>query len=158
MIDVPREIKRLSKLTVGELRAEHERIAGEPLRSNNRLFLAKRVLWRLQANAYGGLTERCRARAAELARESDLRMRPTGDVHAAFASAVVTPGKAKASPAGSLIVKTYRGRRLEVHALESGFEYEGRVYRSLSAIASEITGVRWNGWVFFGLKNHRGAA
>ena len=38
------------------------------------------------------------------------------------------------------------------------FEYQGRPYKSLSAIAREITGVRWNGWVFFGLKNHRGAA
>ena len=37
-----------------------------------------------------------------------------------------------------------------------GFEWQGRPYKSLSAIARAITGTRWNGWVFFGLKNHRG--
>ena len=40
--------------------------------------------------------------------------------------------------------------------LDDGFEYQGRRYKSLSAIARAITGTRWNGWTFFGLKNHRG--
>lgn len=153
MIDVPREIRRLSKLTAGELRAEHERIAGEPLRSNNRDFLTKRILWQLQARALGGLTERCRARARELAREGDLRMRPTAEVHAAADAVanVATPRAAEVSPAGSLITKVYRGRRLVVRVLERGFEFEGEEYRSLSAIAQKVTGTKWNGRLFFGL-------
>jgi len=158
MIDVPREIRRLSKLTVGELRAEHERIAGEPLRSNNREFLIKRILWRQQANEQGGLTERCLARARELARDGDIRMRPPDEIHEAVASTVVTPGNAEVSPAGSLITKTYRGRRLVVRVLERGFEYEGKEYRSLSAIATHITGVRWNGKLFFGIAGRGGEA
>jgi hypothetical protein len=151
MIDVQREIKRLSKLTVGELRTEHERVAGEPLRSNNRDFLTKRILWQLQACALGGLTERCRARARELSRESDIRMRPPDQIHEAVASTVVTPGNAGVSPAGSLITKVYRGRRLVVKVLDRGFEYEGTEYRSLSAIAQKVTGTKWNGRLFFGL-------
>ena len=52
---------------------------------------------------------------------------------------------------GSVIVKEYRGRTLEVYVLDSGFEYNGRRFTSLSAIANEITGTKWNGMVFFGL-------
>lgn len=151
MIDVLREIKRLSQLTVGELRDEHERVAGEPLRSNNRAFLTKRLLWQLQAADSGGLTERCRERAAVLARERDLRIRPTSDLHEAVAVQPEVPAPATATQSGSLIVKVYRGRRYEVRVLERGFEWDGRVFKSLTAIAREITGAHWNGRLFFGL-------
>lgn len=151
MIDVQREARRLAKLTVGELQEEHLRVAGEPLRSNNRAFLTKRLLWRLQANAFGGLTERCRARAAELARESDLRQRPPDETLAEAPPELTMPAASKASPVGSLITKVYRGQRLEVRVLDQGFEYEGEVYRSLSAIAQRVTGAKWNGRLFFGL-------
>jgi hypothetical protein len=52
---------------------------------------------------------------------------------------------------GSIIVKEHRGKTLVVHVLDDGFEYEGRRFASLSAIAKDITGTRWNGFVFFGL-------
>ena len=77
---VTTELRRLATLTVGELRAEYERVAGEPARSNNRPFLIKRIAWRLQAAASGGLTERARTRALELARDQDLRVRPRPEV------------------------------------------------------------------------------
>ena len=158
MIDTRHEAERLSKLTVGELRAEYLHVAGEPLRSNNREFLIRRILWQWQARALGGLTERCRARARELAREGDIRMRPPDEVHEAVAAIVVTPGNAEVSPAGSLITKVYRGRRLVVRVLERGFEYEGTEYRSLSAIAQKVTGTKWNGRLFFGIANRGGEA
>ena len=53
---------------------------------------------------------------------------------------------------GTRLVKTYRGQKHYVLVTESGFEYEGQFYPSLSKIANDITGKRWNGWVFFGLK------
>jgi len=52
---------------------------------------------------------------------------------------------------GTELTRDYRGRRVVVRVLDDGFEYEGRRYRSLSAIASEVTNVRWNGFLFFGL-------
>lgn len=158
MIDVQREARRLAKLTVGELQGEHLRVAGETLRSNNRSFLQKRILWKLQAGAFGGLSQRFQAKAAALARESDLRLRPTEDVHAAVDDPVPPPRPAESSPAGSLITKVYRGRRLEVRVLDQGFEYEGEVYRSLSAIAQKVTGAKWNGRLFFGLSGRGGEA
>jgi len=56
---------------------------------------------------------------------------------------------------GTRIVRTWQGQRYEITVVAAGFEYEGRRYRSLSAIAREITGTRWNGPAFFGLRNPR---
>lgn len=54
-------------------------------------------------------------------------------------------------PVGSMIRRPYKGRDLMVHVVEGGFELDGRRYRSLSAIAREVTGAHWNGLLFFGL-------
>ena len=53
--------------------------------------------------------------------------------------------------AGSLLMKDYKGRTILVRVLDHGFEYDGRKFTSLSAIAQDITGTKWNGWTFFGL-------
>jgi hypothetical protein len=60
--------------------------------------------------------------------------------------------------AGTRLVRDYRGVEHTVTVLHDGFEWQGRPYRSLSAIARAITGTRWNGWSFFGLKSHRAGA
>jgi hypothetical protein len=60
--------------------------------------------------------------------------------------------------AGTRLVREWQGVQHCVTIRGDDFEFQGRPYKSLSAIAREITKVRWNGWVFFGLKNHRGAA
>lgn len=51
---------------------------------------------------------------------------------------------------GSFIIKTYKGNRIEVKVLESGFEYQGAMYKNLSAVAKAVTGDHWNGFMFFG--------
>ena len=60
--------------------------------------------------------------------------------------------------AGTRLIREWQGVEHCVTVRDDGYEYQGRPYKSLSAIAREITGSRWNGWVFFGLKNSRGAA
>jgi hypothetical protein len=58
---------------------------------------------------------------------------------------------------GSILVKEYRGKNIVVRVLDAGFEYDGRHFASLSAVAKEITGTKWNGFLFFGLsKDSRG--
>jgi len=52
---------------------------------------------------------------------------------------------------GAIITRRYKGRTVEVRVLPRGFEYEGEVYRTLSAVAKQITGAHWNGYYFFGL-------
>ena len=60
--------------------------------------------------------------------------------------------------AGTRLIREYQAVEQIVTVTQTGFEWQGRPYQSLSAIARAITGTRWNGWVFFGLKNHRRTA
>jgi hypothetical protein len=57
--------------------------------------------------------------------------------------------------AGTVLVREWQGVEHRITVLNDGYEYQGRPYQSLSAIARAITGTRWNGWVFFALKNQR---
>ena len=59
---------------------------------------------------------------------------------------------------GTRLIREFQGVEHTVTVLQDGYDYQGRPYQSLSAIARAITGTRWNGWVFFGLKNKRGSA
>ena len=58
---------------------------------------------------------------------------------------------------GIVLSRTYKGRQILMTVLDSGFAFEGREYKSLSAIAGEVTGTRWNGFQFFGLQAKEGA-
>lgn len=59
---------------------------------------------------------------------------------------------------GTRLIRNWNGTRYSILVQSAGYEYKGKIYGSLSQIASEITGTRWNGWVFFGLKKKEGAA
>src|SRR6516164_1854050 len=75
-VNVAKEIASLRKLTMWELRARYAEAFGETTNANNKAWLLKRIVWRLQANAEGDLTERAKRRAAELANDADLRLAP----------------------------------------------------------------------------------
>ena len=119
-----------------------ELFEGEPPPYNRRL-LESRLAYRIQELAYGGLSpqtvERLDALAHEIEgkgskRSSSLQNRPI---------------------AGTRLIREWRGVEHSVTVRQEDFEYQGRPYKSLSAIARAITGTRWNGLVFFGLKNQR---
>ena len=57
---------------------------------------------------------------------------------------------------GTKLIREWQGVEHTVTVLADGYEWQGQPYKSLSAVARAITGTRWNGWVFFGLKNRRG--
>jgi hypothetical protein len=144
-------------MTVGQLRQKHVEVFGEESRSNHKQFLFRRIAWRIQTLAEGGLSERARRRAMEIANDADLRIRaPKG----AFQNGELAPTltirrKVTADvdprlPApGTLLVRRYKDRDVIVKVRNDGFEFDGRIYRSLSAIAREATGTKWNGYVFF---------
>jgi len=71
-LNVGKEIAELKQMTVRELREKYEAVFGEATRSGNKDWLWKRIAWRMQANAEGGLTERARRRAEFLAHDADL--------------------------------------------------------------------------------------
>ncbi len=157
---VTAQILALQKMTVRELKAKWRELYGEDSRSCNRQYLWRRLAWRVQELAYGGLSERAKARIEELNRDDDLRMLPprgwcpptndNGDHPDAQAKRQPLRDPRLPRP-GSTLTRQYRGHEIRVTVLEDGFEYEGRHYASLSALAREITGQRWNGLLFFGL-------
>ena len=110
----------------------------------NRRFLEHRLAYRIQELAYGGLKpqtiERLRALAEDLDGGDPARRRQP----------------AKDRPiAGTRLIREFQGVEHCVTVRDEDFEYQGRPYKSLSAIARAITGTRWNGLIFFGLKNQR---
>jgi hypothetical protein len=161
-LNINKELALLQRMTVGQLRDRYGEVHGEPTRSFHKEFLIRRIAWRLQALEEGDLSERAKRRAAELANDADIRLRPPPRLrlanHTGTSMTGTIAGRAvnEGLPVpGSLLVRDYRGQRITVRVLTKGFEYEGEVYRSLSAVAQKVTGSHWNGWLFFGIKPAR---
>ena len=150
MKNIAARIARLQQLTPKELREQYLTVYGESSRSGNKSYLLKRIAWRMQANAEGDLPERARKRAAELARDSDLRLNPPRIDEHQDEPYVSAPQPGLPMP-GTMLRRNYKGRTILVTVLDRGFEFEGESFRSLSAIAKHVTGSHWNGRLFFGL-------
>lgn len=110
----------------------------------NRRFLEHRLAYRIQELAYGGLKPQTLKRLRQLGEELD-----GGDPKRRRQPAKERP------ISGTRLIREYQGTEHCVTVRDEGYEYRGRPYKSLSAIARAITGTRWNGLVFFGLKNQR---
>ena len=116
----------------------------EPPRQNRR-FLEGRLAYRIQELEYGGLKPATIKRLEALGEELD------------GGKAEVRRKRADDRPiAGTRLIRDYQGVEHCVTVLAGGFDYQGQPYKSLSAIARAITGTRWNGWVFFGLRHSGG--
>src|SRR5262249_10509171 len=124
-------------------------------KASNRTWLVKRIVWRLQALAEGDLSERARRRAAELARDADLRLNPpqgkanTTTPPPSEPASIPAPVDARLPPPGTTLTRPYKGQLMQVQVLTEGFAYGGRVYASLRAVAKAITGSHTNGYLFF---------
>lgn len=158
------EVESLRRASVAGLREKYREVFQQETRSRHREHLFRKIAWRLQALAEGGLTERARGRAAEIANDADLRIIAPRDFFTVGGERIATtPGdrsKRRHDPrlplVGTLLRREWKGRTILVEVLEKGFRYESRQYSSLSAIAVEITGTRWNGLAFFGLTRNTG--
>jgi hypothetical protein len=153
-LNIVNEVAALRRLSVGQLRQRFAELFGEATHASNRTWLVKRIAWRLQALAEGDLSERARRRAAELARDADLRLNPPPSK----ATTTATPSESISAPApidqrlpppGTILTRPYKGQLVQVQVLTEGFAYAGRVYASLSAVAKAITGSHCNGFLFF---------
>jgi hypothetical protein len=151
------EMAALQRLPVPELRVRFAAVFGEPTRAHNKVWLVKRLAWRLQALAEGDLTQRARQRAAELLNDADLRLSPPGDDQVpsgptpAPTPTLRLPTDERLPRPGTLLTRRYKGRTLQVEVLEHGFRFNGQVYRSLSAVAKVVTGSHCSGHFFFRL-------
>lgn len=155
-LDIDQEVACLQGMTVTELRNRFAEVFGESTNSKNRIWLIRRIAWRLQANVYGGLSERALQRARELAATSSIRQtaprsRKPVPVGPTVIRKVAFSGDARLPLPGAEITKQYKGKTILVRVLPKGFEFGGQIYKSLSAVAKEITGTHCNGYHFFRL-------
>ena len=136
---IPTDIETIATLDLERLRAEWRQRWGEPQRFRSRELLARAFAHKLQAEVFDDLPAPARRRVAEL-----------GERFIADRSFV--PQAATTLLPGSSLIREWRGKRHEVAVSADGFLYQGERFRSLSQVAHHITGTKWNGPVFFGLK------
>lgn len=145
---VLKQVASLPKLNFDELKSMYVSLYGTEPPAYNRDLIIKRLAYRLQEIAYGGLSERVQQRLEEVLEENgyDENAMPVG----------VSKRKRNVTKdhpvVGTVLIREWRGKRYEVTSLRDGFEFQGRKYRSLSAIAAAITGAHQSGQAFFGLK------
>ena len=155
--EVHEEIEALRSQKTKALKARYRELFGEESRSSNHTHLFRRIAWRLQARAEGELSQRARDRAADLAADVDLRLRPPRKFWRDLADASAEQSRRgrrdpRLPAAGTTLERHYQGKTVCVKVLQNGFEYDGQPYQTLSSIASAVTGTRWNGFSFFRLK------
>ncbi len=141
------EIINLQSATLDELRQRWRRLFGGEPPNYAKRFMAERLAYRLQELRFGGLKPEIRKQMNEILSEAGYD-EMGGQNHR---NDKKTTASKPSLIAGTRLIKQWRGQRYEVTVLGNGFEWEGRPYRSLSAIAKEITGTHWNGRVFFGV-------
>jgi len=151
MDDISRQIGTFKTAGVAQLSALYKQFFADKAVPGNRTFLVRQLAYRIQEQASGEISAESKGRIQELIRTYDPINRtvirsPTGTTETGRDIRLPTPG--------SIITKTYKGKRLDVKVLEKGFEYQGALYANLSAVAKAITGAHWNGFVFFGVKNN----
>jgi hypothetical protein len=155
------QLEALRVMSVAELHDEYRRLFGEPSHSRNKDYLRKKLAWRIQEIAEGGISTRARDRIEALL-DSDIRVRfraqeerPAEPAHAVAALAEPAsenrPRDARLPPPGTVLRREHGGAVHEVTVLGDGFEYRGERFNSLSTIAKAISGSTWNGFAFFGL-------
>jgi hypothetical protein len=151
------ELERLALLSISALKAKYIELYGDEPRCRGRQSLLRRLAWRVQCLELGDISDRARRHALEIAADADIKVRVPAGFQASAASGGQRrrgrPGRdPRLPPPGTILSRHYHGQLLSITVLENGFEHDGQVFRSLSAIAEQVTGTRWNGFLFFGLK------
>jgi len=135
------ELGRLPTTNIGDLRKRYrELFRGEPPRAFGPDLLRRSIAHRIQEKAYGGMPEPARRLLDQMVKAAAAK--PNGRLE--------LPRRIKP---GSELVRTWRGKTHRVMVMAEGFAHNGRTFSSLSEIATEITGTRWNGPRFFGLRS-----
>ncbi len=139
---VEAEVDRLCTMRIAELRALwRAKFKSEPPRAFGPDLLRRSIAYRIQENVYGGLD----AATARLLKQLMAQ-------YAKTPGKIVMPRRIKP---GAILVREWKGESHRVTVLEDGYAYQGQTYDSLSVIARLITGTRWNGPRFFGLRTDK---
>lgn len=154
MTTIATQIRELQSLSAAQLATRYTELFGVPPRVRNKAFLQRRVAWKLQEREFGGLSDRAKARLEELGAQIDV---PPGEATQARPAAVQR-AEPKAPIVGTTLVRQWHDQEIRVEVRDGGYEWNGTLYRSLSAAARAITGANWNGRLFFGLTERRSGA
>ncbi len=147
---IAQEIAELRRMAVPELVAKYEAAFGKPPRVKHREHLWRKVAWKIQEQRFGGLSGAAKKKLDELIAELDVPLiaaRPTprkGPPH--------TNGE---PPIGTTLVRVWRDQEVLATRTDQGWQHDGVVYSSLTAIAKAVTGTHWNGRLFFGLTKRK---
>jgi hypothetical protein len=151
---IEERLAALQGMTTADLKAEWRAVFGEDPRSGNRAWMQKRLAWGLQAEAYGGLSAEAQRRIQELLPEA-LKWLPWGVGAFPMRDAGLPVRRRDATP-GTTLTRRYKDRTIVVHVRGDGqFEYDGRLFGSLTAVVKEATGAHWSGNHFFRLPRKR---
>ena len=147
---VVKQIAELETLSREELKDRWRELLGIEPPAGSRSYWVKRLAYRIQELEFGGVSEATRGRLRAHLEKEGLSAEGTAPAPLERRNANdggLTPG--------TRLVRTWRGQRYEVVVTDTGFEFDGRPYRSLTAVAKAITSQHWNGRAFFGLSKRR---
>ena len=134
----------LKSMSVNDLKAEWQALFNAPAPNNSRTFLESRLAYRIQELTYGGPDRETRRMLDLLADEVDGTLTRKAQI-----------ADPRNPVVGTKLIREWDGTAHTVTVLKDGFEWSGRRYKSLSAVARSITGTRWNGYRFFGLRERK---
>lgn len=160
-LEIEQQLTILQQMTVKQLKQKFEDLFCEVCRSHHKAWLVKRIIWRIQADTEGDLSQRARQHALKIANDSDLRTKAPKQQIPVSQSAITTRGKLVTSHdpriplPGTILTREYKGQTVEVAVLPDCFSYQGEIYKSLSAVAKAITGTHTNGFLFFQLNDKK---
>ncbi len=144
-------IQELKNMDISRIQALYKELYGKDSNGTHKTYLWRKVAYKLQEQKYGNLPAKAQGRLKALIEEYDpinnKVLRPDNPL----ANKQVSAKDKRLPIPGTVIIKEYKGTNYQVKVLEKGFEYTGKIYKTLSAIAKEITGAHWNGYLFFNL-------
>ena len=144
---VVKQIVDLEQMSIADLRQRWAQLVGTDPPRYNREFLVRRLAHRLQELTHGGLSQVARDGMDRLLEEAGY-----DGIGAASGHRQSSRGQCLRPVPGTRLIREWHGERHEVTVVQGGFEHRGQRYRSLTAVATAITGTHWNGPLFFGLR------
>jgi hypothetical protein len=154
------DLDDLAYAAPSELQRLYRQMFGCAVPAGSSELARRKIAWQVQAEHEAGLPESARQHALAIARSSGIRIRTRANLDRrnrglplqhVVSAGINSDHDSRLPMPGSVIVKEYKGRTILVKVLDSGFEYGGERFASLSAVANKITGTKWNGFLFFGL-------
>ncbi|MDD5281485.1 MAG: DUF2924 domain-containing protein [Candidatus Omnitrophica bacterium] len=149
------EIMVLKELPLNKLQKRYEEVFdGKNAPSNNKVFLWRKIAYKIQELEYGGISAETQSKIQHLIQQYDpinnKAFRPNAATENCPKKKCLSRDNRLPIP-GTVITKKYKGISLQVKVLDTGFEYNSKTYKTLTAIAKEVTGAHWNGYLFFNL-------